>query len=58
MLQQLQKFDLHSEFEPTGDQPQAIDTLVDGVNKKKIQGYIDLAESETMDLTDCNFSKD
>ena len=28
------------------------------VNKKKIQGYIDLAESESMDLTDCNFSKD
>ena len=28
------------------------------VNKKKIQGYIDLAESESMDLTDCIFSKD
>ena len=28
------------------------------VNKKKIQGYIDLAESESMDLSDCNFSKD
>ncbi len=27
------------------------------VNKKKIQGYIDLAESKSMDLTDCNFLK-
>ena len=45
MLQQLQKFDLHSEFEPTGDQPQAIDTLVDGVNKKKIQTLIGVTGS-------------
>ena len=28
------------------------------VNKKKIQGYIELTETESMDLTDCNFSKD
>ncbi len=28
------------------------------VNKKKIQGYIDLVQTESMDLTDCNFSKD
>jgi len=26
-------FKLHSEFKPTGDQPQAIDKLVDGINK-------------------------
>ena len=26
------------------------------VNKKKIQSFIDLAEKESMDLTDCNFS--
>ena len=26
------------------------------VNKKKIQGYIDLVEKESMDLTDCNLS--
>ena len=45
MLQQLQKFDLHSEFEPTGDQPQAIDTLVDGVTKKKIQTLIGVTGS-------------
>ena len=31
------KFILHSKFEPTGDQPQAIDKLVDGINK----GYRD-----------------
>ncbi len=45
MLQQLHKFDLHSEFSPTGDQPQAIDTLVDGVNKKKIQTLIGVTGS-------------
>ena len=28
------------------------------VNKKKIQGYIELVESQSMDLTKCNFSKD
>ncbi len=26
-------FKLHSSFEPTGDQPQAIDKLVEGINK-------------------------
>lgn len=26
-------FKLHSKFEPTGDQPQAIDALVNGINK-------------------------
>ncbi len=31
------KFILHSKFEPTGDQPQAIDKLVDGINN----GYRD-----------------
>jgi excinuclease ABC subunit B len=29
------KFILHSNFEPTGDQPQAIEELVDGLNKGK-----------------------
>ena len=28
------------------------------VNKKKILGYIELVEAQSMDLTDCNFSKD
>ena len=45
MLQRLQKFDLHSEFSPTGDQPQAIDTLVKGVNDKKIQTLIGVTGS-------------
>lgn len=26
-------FKLHSKFEPTGDQPQAIEKLVEGINK-------------------------
>ena len=26
-------FKLHSDFKPTGDQPQAIDKLVEGINK-------------------------
>jgi len=26
-------FKLHSEYKPTGDQPQAIDKLVDGINR-------------------------
>jgi excinuclease ABC subunit B len=29
------KFILHSNFEPTGDQPQAIEELVDGLNTGK-----------------------
>ena len=28
------------------------------VNKKKILGYIELVETQSMDLTDCNFTKD
>lgn len=28
-------FKLHSEFKPKGDQPQAIEKLVDGLNKKE-----------------------
>ena len=45
MLQQIQKFELHSEFSPTGDQPQAIDTLVEGVKKNKIQTLIGVTGS-------------
>ena len=29
----MDKFVLHSKFKPTGDQPQAIDTLVEGINR-------------------------
>ena len=45
MLQQVQKFDLHSEFTPTGDQPQAIDTLVRGVMKSQVQTLIGVTGS-------------
>jgi len=45
LLQQLQKFNLHSDFSPTGDQPQAIDSLVEGVNKGRIQTLIGVTGS-------------
>ena len=44
-MQQLQKFNLHSDFSPTGDQPQAIDSLVEGVNKGRIQTLIGVTGS-------------
>ena len=44
-MQQIQKFDLHSEFSPTGDQPQAIDTLVEGVKKGQVQTLIGVTGS-------------
>jgi excinuclease ABC subunit B len=44
-LQQIQKFDLHSDFAPTGDQPQAIESLVKGVNKKTVQTLIGVTGS-------------
>ena len=44
-MQQIQKFELHSEFSPTGDQPQAIDALVKGVNKGKIQTLVGVTGS-------------
>ena len=33
MLKPLNKFNLHSNYQPTGDQPKAIQELVDGVNR-------------------------
>jgi excinuclease ABC subunit B len=44
-LQQIQTFQLVSEFEPTGDQPQAIAKLVDGVKNKKIQTLLGVTGS-------------
>jgi len=44
-LQQSHKFELVSEFEPTGDQPQAIDVLVNGVNKGTIQTLLGVTGS-------------
>lgn len=42
---QSQSFEISSEFQPTGDQPQAIDLLVDGVRKKKIQTLLGVTGS-------------
>ncbi len=44
-MQQIQKFELHSEFSPTGDQPEAIDTLVKGVKKGKVQTLLGVTGS-------------
>src|SRR5713226_3278192 len=45
MLLQNPSFELVSEFAPTGDQPQAIEKLVEGVQKKKIQTLIGVTGS-------------
>ena len=44
-MQQIQKFELYSEFSPTGDQPEAIDTLVKGVKKGKVQTLLGVTGS-------------
>ena len=44
-MQQIHKFELVSEFGPTGDQPQAIDKLVDGVKQSKIQTLLGVTGS-------------
>lgn len=38
-------FEIKSEFEPTGDQPQAITSLVEGIGKKKIQTLLGVTGS-------------
>src|SRR5713226_1504166 len=45
MLLQNPSFELVSEFAPTGDQTQAIEKLVEGVQKKKIQTLIGVTGS-------------
>ena len=45
MLQQISKFDLVSDYDPTGDQPQAIDALVKGVEKKSVQTLLGVTGS-------------
>lgn len=42
---QSQSFEISSEFQPTGDQPQAIEQLVEGVRKKKIQTLLGVTGS-------------
>ncbi|MCV0398642.1 MAG: excinuclease ABC subunit UvrB [Nitrosarchaeum sp.] len=44
-MQQIHKFELVSDFKPTGDQPQAIDKLVDGVQKSKVQTLLGVTGS-------------
>ncbi|MEM3173043.1 MAG: DEAD/DEAH box helicase family protein, partial [Candidatus Nitrosotenuis sp.] len=42
---QIQTFNLSSEFEPTGDQPQAIAKLIEGVRENKIQTLLGVTGS-------------
>ncbi len=44
-MEQISQFELASEYAPTGDQPQAIDMLVDGVKKKTIQTLLGVTGS-------------
>ena len=45
MLEQLSKFELVSDYMPTGDQPQAIDALVSGVEKGSVQTLLGVTGS-------------
>ncbi len=44
-MQQIQEFQLISEYSPTGDQPEAIERLVKGVRKNKIQTLLGVTGS-------------
>jgi len=44
-VQQIQGFELASEYSPTGDQPEAIEKLVNGVRKNKIQTLLGVTGS-------------
>ncbi len=44
-MQQIQGFQLESEFVPTGDQPEAVEKLVQGVRKKKNQTLLGVTGS-------------
>ena len=44
-MQQIQKFELVSDYSPTGDQPEAIERLVKGVKKNKIQTLLGVTGS-------------
>ncbi len=44
-MQQISKFELVSDYSPTGDQPQAIDALVAGVKKKSVQTLLGVTGS-------------
>ncbi len=44
-MQILQNFELHSDFQPTGDQPTAIEQLVEGVKKGSVQTLLGVTGS-------------
>jgi excinuclease ABC subunit B len=44
-LEQISQFELASDYTPTGDQPQAIDALVDGVKKGAVQTLLGVTGS-------------
>ena len=44
-MEQITQFELASEYAPTGDQPQAIDTLVKGVKNKTVQTLLGVTGS-------------
>ncbi|MCH8914667.1 MAG: excinuclease ABC subunit UvrB [Thaumarchaeota archaeon] len=44
-MEQISQFELASDFDPTGDQPQAIDTLVEGVKKGTVQTLLGVTGS-------------
>ena len=44
-MEQISQFELASDFDPTGDQPQAIDALVEGVKKGAIQTLLGVTGS-------------
>ncbi len=44
-MEQISKFELESDYEPTGDQPQAIDSLVKGVQKGSVQTLLGVTGS-------------
>ena len=44
-MEQITQFELASEYTPTGDQPQAIDQLVEGVKNKTVQTLLGVTGS-------------
>ena len=44
-MEQISQFELSSDFIPTGDQPQAIDALVEGVKKRTVQTLLGVTGS-------------
>ena len=54
----MDKFELVSEFKPQGDQPQAIQTLVDGIKKgEKCQTLLGVTVREKLSLWQMSLHK-